>query len=305
MAQENVIRSMSGQSAGSLPSEAASDNAALTGRRTLSMLLILLAVLYVPVVADVSRGWNSDGTFAFGCYIIPVAVFLVWMRRDEVRHARYAPDAIGFIPLALGVAVLLFAYLVRIKYLAFWSLVPSLAGVVLLAYGRDLYRKVRFPIIYMLLAQSVPTDIIGPPSRALQAASTVCATEMMRFLGFTVTHAGNFIDVPGMTLEVADICSGANKFVTLLAFALVYCYVRRLPATATCLLLLIPMPLALACNVLRLNVLIATAQSAPALFQRVHDAADIVANIVAVLAFLWIGSPFKCPANQDYRGAQA
>jgi exosortase/archaeosortase family protein len=128
---------------------------------------------------------------------------------------------------------------------------------------------------------------------------------MMSFLGFTVTHSGNYIDVPGMTLEVADICSGANKFVTLLAFALVYCYVRRPPAGVTFLLLLTAMPLALACNVLRLNVLIATAQSAPEQFHRVHDAADIVASILAVLAFLCIGRLFKCQTSPSYLGAPA
>src|SRR3989440_8143537 len=93
--------------------------------------VLALVCLYLPVVYEVSRMWLRDDSLAHGLFILPVCLFILWLNRSSLSESRMAPSTWGLIPLAIGLALETFSYLVQIKLVALFSLIPTLIGAVL------------------------------------------------------------------------------------------------------------------------------------------------------------------------------
>ena len=220
---------------------------------------------------------------------------MLWLQQDALRKAIRQPSAWGVPLLALGLLLKLGADVMQLRYIAIWSLVPTLAGGVWLLGGRDFWRLTRFPICFLLFAGSLPNSIIYPLTVWVQGVSTAGAANLMSFLGYPLIRHGNLIEAPGISLEVAEVCSGFHKMISLLAFAAIYVYVFRFPAWAKALLLAATVPIAVLANVLRIGGLLAVYSAwGQAAFHVAHEYADLVAVVLALGLFALVGKSVGC-----------
>ena len=297
----NVNGGQGGETSASALAEAASGGRAdlLTWPRSAWVFLFGTVLIYAPALAFSVRHWIQDDNYAHGFFIFPVSTFLLWMRREEIRTAPRRPEGWGLGLLGLGLAIQTACYLLQIKYVGAWSLVPTLAGGVLLLHGRALWRIVQFPVWFLLFALPLPNVVLGHLTSTIQNASTVGAAEIMGALGYPLVRHGNVLMVPGATLEVAAACSGFHKMISLLAFGAIYGYLAGGPAgrgaARRLLLLLAAIPIALLTNVLRISGLVAAADyGGLATLHLAHDAAEFVAIFLAFGFFLLLGKGLGC-----------
>ncbi len=254
------------------------------------LFLAGVALAYAPIILDAGRQWYSNDNYAHGFFIFPVAIGLCWMRRDSIASAERRPEAWGVGLVVLGLLGAIGGYLLQVKYVGMWSLIPTLAGGIFALHGRALWRTVQFPVWFLLFAAPIPNSFLGPITGQIQYLSTCGAAAIMGTLGFPVMQNGNVLQVPGASLEVATACSGFHKLISLLAFAAIYGHLFLPTLAKRTLLIALAAPIALLVNVLRICGLVAATiyGGLPAL-HAAHDPAEIVAICLSFVLFVLAG----------------
>jgi len=256
---------------------------------------IAIILLYLPVLMETSRYWFQNDNFAHGIFIFPLSAALLWLQRDQIAAAKRAPVAGGLLVLAMGLAMGAGSYLLHIKFVGIWSLIPVLAGTLLVLHGKELWMVARFPVCFLFWAGPLPAAVYGPISAWIQTISTRGAAELMTFLGYTLLRIGNQIQLPGYALEVAEACSGFKKLIALIAFSLLYGYMFPIGWVKRLILLFCAIPIALLANVLRVSALIAVCSAGrETALHRAHDLAEFGALIFSFLLFVMVGKLLKC-----------
>ncbi len=254
-----------------------------------------VALVYAPIILDAAHQWFTNDSYAHGIFIFPVSIFLLWMRKDQIQAAERRPEAWGLLLIPIGLAGAMGSYLLQIKYIGMWSLIPTLAGGILALHGRQLWKTVQFSVWFLLFAAPIPNSFLGPLTGQIQGYSTTGAALVMTTLGYPVIRHANVLQVPGATLEVATACSGFHKLISLLAFAAIYGHLFLDSVGKRALLLAMAIPIALLVNILRISGLVAAAiyGGLPGL-HATHDPAEYVAIGLSFVLFVLVGKKLGC-----------
>jgi exosortase len=273
------------------------DVARAIGRWDLATKLFVLSliVLYVPVIREAAKLWFDDESRAQGVFIFPISIIILWLQRDEIAKVQKNPKASGLLLIGAGLLAEALAWHMQIKCLGVWSLIPVIAGAVLISHGPSLWKVIWFPICFLFFAGGLPSNLVDPLNQWLQQQSTNGAVIISETVGIPVIQAGNLISIPGSTLEVADVCSGFQKTVAFIAFALLYAYLYRLKNGKLALFIFAAIPIALAANIVRISALVAvTWMFGDHAFEMAHNPAEVFVVIVAFFLFIWLGRKLGC-----------
>ena len=150
-----------------------------------------------------------------------ISLYLIWLRRDHLRAIQIVPSyGPGVAVLAGGLALLLLGRVAATNIVEELSLPMTIWGTALLVLGRRVTRSLTFPLAYlftMIPFWDLFTGRLHPPFQLYSAAVGVGA---LRFLNIPVFHQGTFIELPNITLEVAEVCSGVNNLVAVLCIGI-------------------------------------------------------------------------------------
>ena len=100
--------------------------------------------------------------------------------------------------------------LVTFGMVIFW------VGAFALFFGRRAFRDAVFPLLFLLFMVPVPEPILSKVIYFLQKESTEAAELFFRFAGVPYLRQGFFFALPGVTIRVAEECSGIRSTVALL-----------------------------------------------------------------------------------------
>ena len=263
------------------------------------VLALLLAALYVPVIHEGAILWITNDNYAHGVFIFPIAIALVWLQRRRLLEARQAPTAWGLPVLAAGLLIELLGYVLQCKGLEIASLVPSLAGAVLILHGWDAWRLTSFPICFLVFAARLPGALFEPLSHGIQRASSIGAAALMSILRYPILRSGSIIQLPGMTLDVADASSGFKKLIALVAFAFLYGYLLRADLWKRVVLVISAVPIAVVANIVRVSLLIAvTARWGDPAFHLAHNSAELLVLVISFFLFVGLGKRLGCETTR-------
>jgi exosortase len=259
------------------------------------LVWIAFVGVFAPVVVEYAHEWAGDERYSHGWLIFPISIGLAYMQRDRLRAAIGSGSGWGLTLIAVGLIFHSLAWFLRFPHVGMWSLVMVLAGIVVALYGGAAWRLLRFPILFLLFAGTLPNRLIEPLNLRIQSLSAAGAANLMSLLGYTVMREGNRIEIPGYVVEVADICSGYKKTVALLAFAFLYGYVMTSSPGRRAALCLAAIPIAVLANVGRVAGLIAvTAAAGSEGLHKAHDPAEMVALFFAFVLFIVFGKVIGC-----------
>ena len=259
------------------------------------LFLAGVTLVYAPIILNAAGQWISNDNYAHGFFIFPVSIFLLWMRKDRIQAAERKPESWGLLLVLIGLTGAMGGYLLQIKYIGMWSLIPTLAGGILALHGRQLWKIVQFSVWFLLFADPIPNSFLGPLTGEIQGLSTTGAAAIMATLGYPVLQHANVLQVPGASLEVATACSGFHKLISLLAFAAIYGHLFLDSFGKRSLLVLMAIPIALLVNVLRICSLVAaTIYGGLPVLHALHDPAEIVAIGLSFVLFVLAGKKLEC-----------
>ncbi len=184
----------------------------------------LLFALYWDVVPGMVLDWWNDPNYSHGFLVPLFSAYLVWERRERIAALELRGSWLGLPVLLVGVAMLLLGTVGAEDFLRRASLVPILAGLVLLQGGRVLFREVAFPIGFLLLAVPLPFLVFNAFAFPLQRLAARNAAWVLDVIGVPVFRDGNVIHLAHAVLGVTEACSGIRSLISLFALALAWAH---------------------------------------------------------------------------------
>jgi EpsI family protein len=187
------------------------------------VLFYLVPVAFYLVYADTFNElwhyWNDGQNWQF---LIPVAfVYMLWDRRDLFIGLEIKPNILwGSLLLVFSIAILVAGQISYTHTLRELSVVFSVFSLVLLLFGTKYIKKLFWPLVYLFLMTSLPTDLLARSSDALQLVSATVGANMLELFGYAVYREGTTLQLPHITLVVADECSGLNQLMSAIALGI-------------------------------------------------------------------------------------
>jgi exosortase len=215
-------------------------------------LAVLVLFLYRDIFAALVRQWWNDPDFSHGFFVPLLAAYLVWQKRDTLASLPAKPSWWGLAVMVGAVGILLLGVFGAELFLSRSSFIFLLAGMVILFLGWDHFRALIFPWCFLFLMVPLPTLMMNEVTLPLQFFASSLATTLLRLVGVPVLRDGNVIQLPTMSLQVVEACSGIRSLVSLITLAVIYAYLLEKNKVIRVLLVLAAVPIAIAANGLRI-----------------------------------------------------
>jgi exosortase len=225
--------------------------------RTLApVVLVSVCFLWAfgSTLADLVYVWRTNDQYSHGFLVPAFALFLLWMRRDQLKRAESRPGLIfGSILLAFGLGLRLAG--VYWFYLSFDSvaIVPCVAGIFWLMGGWSAFRWAWPAILYLIFMIPLPYRFSTALSAPLQSLATTVATFLMQAIGLPALSEGNVIVLNEARLNVVEACSGLRMLMVFVALSAAMALVTRRPLLDKVILLVSAIPIAIVSNILRIT----------------------------------------------------
>ena len=213
----------------------------------------LIASLYYRILPDMAKDWWEDPGASHGMLIPPVALYIAWIRRDLTLAAPAFPDMRG-LWLTLSACLMLVVGILGAEYfLTRASFVLLLGGVIWTFWGAPRFRTLLFPLVLLLTMVPLPQVTYNMLAAPLQLLASSVATSLVQALGIAVYQDGNVIHLAGISLGVAEACSGLRSLSSLVTAALMVGFLQCTRVRTRVLLVLLSVPVAIGMNVLRVT----------------------------------------------------
>jgi exosortase len=180
-------------------------------------------LLYAVPMAGLFRAAYRDDTFSYIVFIPLVSLYLVYEDRKRIFGAVAGSPIPGAVLSSLGILLYLVARKgpvgssVPVENFALYSLSAVLffEGILGLLAGAGGLWAARFPLLFLFFMIPIPEVILGPIVRFLQAGSAEVSYWLFRSVGVPVFRDGYLFTLPGLTIEVAEQCSGIRSGISL------------------------------------------------------------------------------------------
>jgi exosortase len=107
-------------------------------------------------------------------------------------------------------------------------------------------------VFFLYFTAVLPEAVLTAVSFKVQMLSISLATAGLRALHINASHAGAYINLSGLTVEVGSACSGFRLVVSMLAVAAFFAYIRQGPKWGKVALVVGALPLSIVANSLRI-----------------------------------------------------
>ena len=210
--------------------------------------------LYIPVIAGMAADWIEFPSLSHGFAVPLISAYLLWNKRRLLAEAPVEGSLTGLPVVVLALGMLVLGSLGGESFIARLSLPIALFGVVLFLMGGQVTRHAWIAIAYLAFMIPLPyltLKAITYQSRLFDAGLTATA---LGWMGVPVLRDGVMLQLPNMTLEVADECSSVPAIAALLALGAAYAQLQARPTWIRVVLTLAAAPLGLLSNIVRLIV---------------------------------------------------
>jgi len=187
--------------------------------------LAVLALVFSPwLVAWAHFGWTDE--LASYVLLIPViSAYLIWQRRSEPMTESSGSTLLAIVPAVLALIFAGIAFGISGRgggathhdYLTAAVIAFLLAGLAwaILTLGVGPVTQHRFAIAFLLFAAPLPSWAVNGLEIFYQHTSAEVAAWLMQLCGLPMLRAGLFFQLPGITIQVAQECSGIRSSLVL------------------------------------------------------------------------------------------
>lgn len=212
---------------------------------------------YLPAINRLIRAWASSDDHSHGFAILPLALYILWQKREALRSAPLQGSWIG---LMVALVSLIF-YVVALKgemlTITSVSMLFFLWGGVIFLFGFAIFRVCLFPLLILFFMIPVPSQFIAALTMPLQLLVTRASVWMASLIGIPIYREGNVIQLANGTFEVVQACSGLRSIMAMLTLGAVLAYFTLRSNLMRSMLLMLAIPIAIVVNIFRVFVLVA------------------------------------------------
>jgi exosortase A len=201
--------------------------------------LIILSFVFYQTITSIVYTWWRSGTFTHGFLVFPIAIYLIWNKRDEL--AVFTPNTEVRVLLLIGVLLLVWlsAHILNVMVVMQFIVVALIISIAWLLLGTRIVAILMFPLGFMFFA--VPFGEFLVPT--LQDITATFVVKALQLGGIPVYLEGRYFNIPSGSFEVAKGCSGVRYLIASICLGTLYAYLmlrtlkRRILFIAFCAIL--------------------------------------------------------------------
>ena len=220
----------------------------------------LLAALVVgllwglwPNLVSMERKWRHDPRYSHGLLVPVFALVLAYLRAGNPLGRVQGPNWWGVVLVLAGSMVQLVGAFLFFEWVETLSILPYIAGLVVLWGGVSTLRWAWAPIAFLAFMVPLPYRIESALGWPLQRLATVSSTFLLQTLGLTAGAEGNTIVLEGGRIGVVEACNGLGILFTFLATASAVALIVDRPIWQKWLVVVSAVPIALVANISRIT----------------------------------------------------
>ena len=237
-----------------LPTWAQSRKTTIVSLLAGSLALIAFLWSYWPSLVDLCDLWQRSDEYSSGLLVPFLAVYILWSRRHNIAQCRIGPSVWGLIAFVAAQAVRLFGLFFMYGSAERLSIVLTIAALVLLLFGWQLFRKVSTVLLFLCLMLPWPNRVQAAVTIPLQDWATSSAVFCLEMVGYEVIQEGNVIHIGDASVAVAEACNGLRMITAFFVISgLVVLLVKR-AWWEKLIVLASSLPITLLCNTVRLAI---------------------------------------------------
>jgi exosortase A len=183
------------------------------------LLLVLCGASYDTLSAMIDT-WSNTTTYNHGFLILPISLYLIWMRRRELPGLVLKQEPLALIPLAGAAALWLVSAAAEVVTSQEIALVAMAQALVVFCFGWSIATRMTFPLLFLFFMVPVGDFLISP----LQTFTADFSVRLLRLSNVPVFRDGNLIQVPGAAFLVAEACAGLRFLIANLVVATLFSY---------------------------------------------------------------------------------
>ncbi|MEW6983623.1 exosortase A [Colwelliaceae bacterium 6471] len=186
----------------------------------LFVCVVAWMVVYWQPLNNMVATWLSSETYKHCFFILPIALYLIYEKRDHLGLIEIKPAYWLLVPLLLGQIAYLFAELMGINLFLEICAYGSLICLIWLVFGTQMIKALMFPLFYLVLAIPMGEELVP----ALQNVTADISVFLVKLTGIPVYREGLYIYVSNGTFEVAEACAGIRFLIATIAIGFLYAY---------------------------------------------------------------------------------
>lgn len=169
-----------------------------------------------------SRAWNSENNQEHSWGVLPIAIWLIWHHREEIRRARKEPSNAGLAWVLAGVLAFVIAVWTLQARMAIIALPLLVYGGVRFLWGRETAKVIIFPCLFMLFMLPVGGYVQGTVWLQLHVSSAVQVLSSL--IGVQIEKVGTGLHALDGTFnfDIAEGCSGIRSLMAMVTLSALY-----------------------------------------------------------------------------------
>lgn len=252
-------------------------------------LLIAFCFSFWQTLQWLELRWREEPDYSHGYLVIPLALTLLWIRRDTFPGVTSRVDWRGCSLILLAV---LMRFIGRVGYMDFldgWAIAPFVGGIIWMTMGLSAARWSAPAVLFLLMLVPMPFRMETMLSWKLQGLATLLSTATLRICGLPAIAEGHVIWVNDTELMIEKACSGLRIFMGMIALAFFWAATVRRSWIDRVVLLLAAIPLAILTNSARISITAILYEAFPSesARQSIHDWSGYLMIPTAAL-LLWL-----------------
>jgi exosortase C (VPDSG-CTERM-specific) len=256
---------------------------------------LLLAVCFLSAFKALASLALHDELHAH-VFLVPfISLYILSIIRDQLPKTYPSSFPWAILALTVGVVFLIVAsrwgtYWLTASILSFLCFLAA-GGFALL--GKHWMKAAAFPFAFLIFITPLPEPVVQWLETASKLASAECASFFLHLTGIPVLRDGTIFQLPGITLEVAQECSGIRSSLVLLIASILASYLFLKRPSHRLILVLIAIPLGALRNGFRITVIgLLCVQFGPQMIHSIiHKRGGpvfFVLSLIPLIAVLWV-----------------
>lgn len=197
--------------------------------------------------------------YSHGFIVVPVVLYLVWQKYDELKENLQNCGFIGLIAVFVALLLVFLGRLTGFRSLEYVSFIFVIIFSVWYLFGFAVLKKISWELGFLFFMVPMPSSIYARVTLPLQLITTELTTRLLLLLSIPVYREGNLIHLINTSLEIVNACSGLRSLLTILALAYIVGIISAEKVFVRVILLLSGVIIAMIVNVIRVSVIAVSA----------------------------------------------
>ncbi|WP_052010295.1 MULTISPECIES: exosortase A [unclassified Alteromonas] len=191
--------------------------------------------------------WYGNEIFNHGFFIVPGALYLIYLKRDTLLSQPIHSTPLAFIVIVPAILLYIVGMAGDIQLFMHTATFTLLPALIWLMIGTQAAKTVLFPLCFMLFSVPVGEQLIP----YLQEVAADGSVALLQVTGVPLFRSGLYIEIPQGRFLVAEACSGVSFFIASFVIGSLYAYLNLVSAKRKAVFVIISLIFPVLANIVR------------------------------------------------------